>query len=421
MRCTCTYDHRGNLRLSWHDIKPPTPSTFDLAISYNKIDIDANNDTQEFWRRISLTVEDHELTIPPTSGSVNHAHDHATSVGTSNTAGQTQSKRTKFARFFSSEDTPQRNSSDGQGLTQCSFSRSCFTRVFLTSCLASSSASLCPRSPPSITTPQSPPQISALCKALCEDVECAGWLPHPTSPTPQRVQVAWLNTLKHPTSTFTLESILLQQSDRRLPHHMALSRKQRFGIAAALAWAVLHLCESPWIERQLDKNKINIMLEGDDIAKKSFISTKPCLSCKFCRLPSSGPLPGANGGAGAEFHASQIRNLSLFSLGIILIELSLNRPFDLLKQENWHVQGDPDATPTVIEDFVVADKLIDQVYLDAGDLYGSAVQRCIRFEFPGRDVTKSFQFQKFRADFFTGVVAPIQATYEMIPGSFAAV
>jgi len=84
------------------------------------------------------------------------------------------------------------------------------------------------------------------------------------------------------------------------------------------------------------------------------------------------------------------------------------------------VQG-VSASSTVADDYLFAEKQTDRVYLEAGDLYGYAVQRCLRCEFPGRDVTKSFEFQQFRTNFFMGVVAPVQATYDMIPNSWSSV
>lgn len=33
-----------------------------------------------------------------------------------------------------------------------------------------------------------------------------------------------------------------------------------------------------------------------------------------------------------------------------------------------------------------------------------------------RDVTKSFEYEQFRWDFFCYVVAPVQATYQLLPG-----
>lgn len=66
----------------------------------------------------------------------------------------------------------------------------------------------------------------------------------------------------------------------------------------------------------------------------------------------------------------------------------------------------------------MADILVDQVYEDVSEWYGYAVQRCLRFEFPGRDVTKSIQFDQFRHQFFfLCVVAPVQATFALLASS----
>jgi len=62
--------------------------------------------------------------------------------------------------------------------------------------------------------------------------------------------------------------------------------------------------------------------------------------------------------------------------------------------------------------YEIATELIDEIYLKEGELHGDAISRCLRCEFPGRDVTKDFSFQPFRKHFLDGVVAPVQATFE---------
>lgn len=66
-----------------------------------------------------------------------------------------------------------------------------------------------------------------------------------------------------------------------------------------------------------------------------------------------------------------------------------------------------------MDDYTLANKhLLNHVYLEAGDDYGYATQRCIGFEFRGRDATKTFDNEQFCQHFFNDVVAPLQATYE---------
>jgi hypothetical protein len=120
---------------------------------------------------------------------------------------------------------------------------------------------------------------------------------------------------------------------------------------------------------------------------------------------------------------NHIRNRTLFVLGIMLIELCLNRSFqnlkaDLLKSQNLSGNSCQNTTPQSLisfEDIGVAYKLVDNVYLDAGDEYGNAVQRCLRCGFDGRVEDQDFKLPQFRKNFFRGVVAPVQATYDMMP------
>ena len=116
--------------------------------------------------------------------------------------------------------------------------------------------------------------------------------------------------------------------------------------------------------------------------------------------------------------SSLIRNQTIFSLGILLIELCLNVPFEQLRREAQ--SGDLTTSlgigPTT-DDYHIADLQVQRVYLEAGDDHGYAVQRCLRCEFPRRDVTKTFIFDSFRRDFFAYVVAPVQATFNLLPSS----
>ncbi len=109
----------------------------------------------------------------------------------------------------------------------------------------------------------------------------------------------------------------------------------------------------------------------------------------------------------------------VLTLGVLLVELCLDNTFEQIRQESQDSDfvtslGVPGVTSSVppLSDFDIATGCIDEVLLREGELYGDAVQRCLRCEFPGRDVTKDFNFQEFRKKFFEGVVAPVQATFE---------
>jgi hypothetical protein len=201
-----------------------------------------------------------------------------------------------------------------------------------------------------------------------------------------------------------LKSLLLTQQPippHQLPPHLTLSAKQRYGLAAALAWAILHLSCTPWLNDAWDREQVNVFLEGT-AAGRELLSRNPFISYLFeTHATPSTPTP-AN-----HFNSSQIRNKTLFVLGILLIELCINKPFEEFRQ-----QGPAGSTATTTpDDFKIAESKIDEVYNQAGNSYGYAVQRCLRCEFPGRDVTKNFDFSTFRRHFYNNVVAPVQATY----------
>lgn len=226
-------------------------------------------------------------------------------------------------------------------------------------------------------------------------------------------------------------SSLLSPSNQHVLSKLALSRKKRFGIAASIVWAVLFLCDSPWLSEKLDQDEIQVLLDDGDSDTLSEPAGNTCVSHRF--HPQVAELvPSAQPSTTDQFQDSQIRNKTLFALCILLIELCLNCPFAELRRisqsySQTHGQNPSEAgmqstvaTATATEDYAVAETLTEKVYLEAGHQYGYAVQRCLRCEFPGRDVTKNFRFQSFRTSFFSGVVAPIQATFDLIPDSCAA-
>jgi hypothetical protein len=209
-----------------------------------------------------------------------------------------------------------------------------------------------------------------------------------------------------------LKSLLTQQTSpaHRFPPHLSLSAKQRYGLAAAAAWAVLHLSCTPWLNDSWDREQVNVFLESAT-AGREIISQNCCIPYLFETQASPSTLIPAD-----RFHNNQVRNKTLFTLGIILIELCINKSFD-----DFRLQGPAGSTVvTIPDDFKIAESKIDEVYNQAGDSYGYAVQRCLRCEFPGRDVTKNFDFSAFRRHFYNSVVAPVQATYIRYPASYAA-
>ncbi|RYP54419.1 hypothetical protein DL768_000790 [Monosporascus sp. mg162] len=170
---------------------------------------------------------------------------------------------------------------------------------------------------------------------------------------------------------------ILSASDPKVVSQVTLSRKQRFEIAASVAWAVLFLSDSPWLSEELDKQEVCLVLNKTTI-------TNIFVAHRFQPAPTA--VPSTTSPPANRFKDDQIRNKTLFALGILLIELCLNRPFAELRRDSrifaQSMSGGGTAgnvgSTTVLEDYAIAESFTDQVYLEAGDLYGYAVQRCLR-------------------------------------------
>jgi len=108
-----------------------------------------------------------------------------------------------------------------------------------------------------------------------------------------------------------------------------------------------------------------------------------------------------------DFPSSQIINKTLFALGIVLIELYLNKTLEDLhppsddKNEAARSQG-------IVDVYRTATSQIDNVYSIGGTQYGYVVQRCLKCEFGIQDSKKQLDFDAFRGLVYEGVVAPLE-------------
>jgi hypothetical protein len=257
-------------------------------------------------------------------------------------------------------------------------------------------------------------KISCLCTEIRKTSKVSaamGYLPDPDRQERKfclsHTSITHANIVK----SMQLKSLLTQQPDPafQLPPHVVLSAKQRYGLAAAIAWAILHFSCTPWLSDSWNTEQVKVFLESP-ASGREFLSQNHCISYLFETHTTTSTLTMAG-----PFNSNQIRNHTLFSLGILLIELCINKPFD-----EFRIHGPAGTAATsILDDFAIAESKLDEVYNQAGESYGYAVQRCLRCEFPGRDITKNFDFSTFRRHFYNNVVAPVQATYLKYPASCA--
>ena len=188
-----------------------------------------------------------------------------------------------------------------------------------------------------------------------------------------------------------------------------LSGRQRLSIAVILAHTVLQLHDSPWLTESWGKNDIWFFFSGVDRHKQPNIEP-PYISRSF--KPGSdqnASTPGEESVAQTDRYSHLIINKTLFALGIVLIELALNRPLEEFRTDT--MSSEPSASNrsyTTADTYQLATSLIDRVYDEQGTQYGYVVQRCLRCEFALQDSMKRLEIDAFRAAVYEGVLVPLE-------------
>lgn len=207
----------------------------------------------------------------------------------------------------------------------------------------------------------------------------------------------------HPEDTSTISRVIPLMSllsTQSLPSHLKLSARKRYGLAAGIACAVLHAGDTPWIRDDWGYEQVNTFIETDS-AERELPPKYPYISCLFYTPPVQGAeVPRY------RFQSTEIHDKPIFALGVFLIELCLNSTFEELKRT---------SLVSFHDDYDFADRKVEDVYREAGDSYGHAVQRCLRFEFRGTDASRKLGSEAFQKAFYNTVVAPVQARHMKTP------
>jgi hypothetical protein len=257
----------------------------------------------------------------------------------------------------------------------------------------------------SVITKSVPTQIPDLCEAIAKlqlapNDACAGYLLdslkrrqgiYPLDvPVCQHDQQKW--------SAYTLREVLTKRAgfNRRLMQH------DKFKVAVDLASSVLQLYKTPWLKDEWSDNDVYFVHRPG--APSSTIYQHPFIYQKFS---STGPSPCSIAQAPAR---RVIRNQTLFTLGVLLIELlygssieDLQTPHDL----------DSEGTPGAV--WCTAERLInEEIELEAGPLYSDAVRRCVRCDFNKKNF--SLDDEEFQQAVYEGVVAPLEKTLKHFRG-----
>ncbi|EFQ96821.1 hypothetical protein MGYG_08744 [Nannizzia gypsea CBS 118893] len=374
-QCACPTPHQAAINLDWPAYEADVNKPFKVAISYHP---SAPPQHPISWRELHFTLESLTqqakphvaLLVPPSPPP--RARSPSSSI------------RSKFVQF-----------------------KATYSKSRTVPSQPKPSATSTPSPPPPSTAPSSSQTVAAvvasggseiacLCAALQAKCKLTGNLKIPGDDQDRQFSLAHHQTnAPNIVKVIPLLSLVHRQPQQQDPW-LFLSAKQRYGIAASISWSVLHLGGSPWCSEQWYQKQVAIFIEKTRSGRE-ILSQYPCISDIFS--PPTAPREEQP----PHDLEDLIPNRTIFALGIFLIELCTNKSVLL------HT--------SILDVYRAAIGSLDEVYRIAGDSYGYATERCVRFRFRGRDVCKDFEFAQFRQQFYEVVVAPIQATYLMFPNS----
>ena len=251
-------------------------------------------------------------------------------------------------------------------------------------------------------------RISSLCQALRtakKQSTSLGFLAH--VPRQRSIHLTAPTFLTDCAEYVPLKSFLSPRrgKERRIRELGKLSWKQRLLIAVTLASSVLQLHQSPWLTESWDNGDIHVLSSGVDQFRRPVIN-HACVSRSF-ETQANSRIVGTTDSAANKFLGHLIINKSLFALGIVLIELCLNKTFAELCVDECLISN-VSAEPNIADVYFRAIRLSEIVFDEAGSDYGYVVQRCLRCEFRIQDSRKQLDVNAFRDLVFEGVVAPLE-------------
>jgi hypothetical protein len=139
-----------------------------------------------------------------------------------------------------------------------------------------------------------------------------------------------------------------------------LPLKEKRMLALILAYSLLQLCGSPWLNETFSKEQISFFYQTEDEPDYE----RPYISTRFEELSTVASGPDMN-----RLH----RNPSLLSLGILLLELHKERPIEAYRKPEDLIDG---TAVNVNTDYTVADRKVKKLR-DCSLDYQEAIQACL--------------------------------------------
>jgi hypothetical protein len=173
----------------------------------------------------------------------------------------------------------------------------------------------------------------------------------------------------------------------------------RYRIAFLLAGAVLQLFQTPWLADPSRLDKVYLVVPAPASLPSSYpTGALPC-STKYDLYISDQATTTPH----AAQQRSWIPNETLFTLGILLLELSYLVPLSSFKTP---ADLDPAGNDTPVTEHRIAARLADHIISREPSGYSEAVKRCLycQFDTSSRDLGES----SLQEEFWRGVVEPLR-------------
>jgi len=183
---------------------------------------------------------------------------------------------------------------------------------------------------------------------------------------------------------------------RSVLHDPAFARRNRLQLAVTLASSVLQLHETPWLNNSWGKDDILFIKRAGATAYDH-----PFVTQRFEHDEQSSP-----SACETSSISRIIRNQALYALGISLIELWYGKPLAALQIREDQAELD------AMTEWNTADRLVEELYNEAGGRYSDAVRRCIRCDFDRR--ASSLVDVAFQRAVYQGVVIQLKETFDFM-------
>ena len=264
------------------------------------------------------------------------------------------------------------------------------------------------------------PQIKDLCLTIQNYSKpnvltnhCLGYLSYKSEPQALAVYPAHppasRDSHPQPPMVSSLADLLWNHDNPARPYNQRLSRADRLELALTVASSILQLHDTPWLQtNSMSKADIHLIARKAQADQLTRLEDPPRAFIFSTFQPDStnaGPTPATTAPSPHSPSFPGIpRNITLFALSVLLIELCLSRPFETLRNPTLDPL-DANGKPNVLTDISTASRLMDDIYQEAGHRYGDAVRRCLHCDFNQR--TTSLDDDAFRQAVYEGVVVPI--------------